>query len=61
MTAFFVAFATFGNFLEGILAVWLASLPDESFRLALGNFDDGIFFLAVENLLDAIFAKKISF
>ena len=55
-TFFRVAFA---NFLEGILADWLASFHDESFRLAVGNFDEAIFFLAVENLLDAIFAMMI--
>ena len=61
LKTFFVAFFALANFLEGILADWLASFPDDSFRLAAGNFAEVIFFLAVENLLDGIFAMTISF
>ena len=61
MTICFVAVFALVNFLEGILAVWLASVPDESFRLAVGNLVEGIFFLVVEILLDGIFAMMFFF
>jgi len=61
LTTFFVTFFALGNFLEGILADWLAGLLDESLRLAVGNFAEAIFLLAVENLLDGIFAMTLSF
>lgn len=61
LTICFVAVFAFANFLEGILAVWLASVPDESFRLVVGNFVEGIFFFVVENLLDGIFAMRLFF
>src|SRR5688572_3102094 len=59
-TTGFVAFLALANFLEAILTVGLATLPDEILRLALGNFLEGIFFLPVEKRLDGGFAMTAS-
>ncbi len=61
MTPCFAPSFAFADFLEGIFVDWLASVPDESFRLAVTNFVEGIFFFVVENLLDGNFAMRFFF
>jgi hypothetical protein len=56
-----LSFFAFTNLLEGSLDVSSANFPDSILRFVLGNFDEGIFFLAVDRLSDGDFAMSAAF
>ena len=56
-----LTFFVFTNLLEGSLDVSSANFPDAILRFALGNFDEGIFFLAGLRFSDGDFAMRCRF